>query len=294
MRSGLPGWSLRRENADTDLAKHLIQDPAWIDEPGLLHVFAICHDREPRYYLRFCDEIGVDVRFGSRTIVEHALRPDIPQSTRDHFLADQVLPRILGHSGALVLHAAAVRIGNGAVLLLGKSGSGKSTLAASFAQAGHGLLGDDALIISWRGQVPLARTVYPSLRLFPDSLGALFAEETLTTSVAHYTPKLRVNVPLKDLDESGRLPVHAMFALGTASRDNEILIRPKTIANGCMTLIENSFVLDPTDPGRAPSRLEAASRLSGQVPTFDLYYPRAYSWLPDVRAAMVEALGKNT
>ena len=245
---------------------------------------------DERFRLRLADQLSVDISFGEQLVCEHPASASVTHSTQQHFLIDQVLPRILGHEGNMVLHAAAIRLGDGAVLLLGKSGSGKSSLAASFERTGYALLGDDALVVSWRGQSAHARAVYPSLRLFPDSIDALFSGGVPTASVAHYTPKLRVSVPLKDEGERSALPIRAIFVLGAPSPNSEVQINQKSIADACMALVENSFLLDPTDKSRAPARLHDASALAREVPAFDLSYPRAYSRLADVRAAILEAL----
>ena len=286
----LPEWTVVTQDiGETALNKGTIT-PLWQDHAGQLVLTRIGTPAQSHYCLRFANLIKVDVLFPDRMIIERPLREDVTRPTREHFLVDQVLPRILGHQGKLVLHAAAVRNGDGAFLLLGKSGSGKSSLAASFDRAGFSLLGDDALVVSWRGDSPLAQAVYPSLRLFPDSIHALGLQDAQTASVAHYTPKLRISVPIKDGGESGALPIRALFMIGARSPNLEILVQPKSIADACMALVENSFVLDPTDKARAPGRLEQASRLAREVPAFDLCYPRAYSRLADVQAAILAAL----
>ena len=57
-----------------------------------------------------------------------------------------------------------------------------------------------------------------------------------------------------------------------------------------MTLVENSFALDPTDTGGALDRLEKASALAKSVPSFAINYPRDYASLPAVRAAILDCL----
>ena len=261
----------------------------WTDEHGSLILSKVDNGPSDRYRLRLSNEISVDISFDELLVCHHSTSGSVAGPAHEHFLIDQVLPRILGQQGQLVLHAAAVKVGDATVLLLGKSGSGKSTLAASFHGAGHALLGDDALIVSWPTQMANASAVYPSLRLFPDSIEAVFADDVVTASVAHYTHKLRVSVPLKDGGESGALPIRALFVLSPYSRET-VLIERKSIAEACMALVENSFVLDPTDTDRAAGRLRDASRLAGEIPAFDLCYPRAYSRLADVQAAIFEAL----
>jgi hypothetical protein len=288
----LPDCTVRRSELSNELPDGELETPIWNDELGSLTLSKIEDSSDERFRLRLADQLSVDISFGDQLVCEHPVSASVTQSTQQHFLIDQVLPRILGHNGHLVLHAAAICIGDEAVLLLGKSGCGKSSLAASFERAGYALLGDDALVVSWRGQCAHAQAVYPSLRLFPDSIHALFSEGVPTASVAHYTPKLRVSVPLKDKGESSALPIRAIFVLGAPSSDLEVQVNRKSIADACMSLVENSFVLDPTDRTRAPARLHDTSALAREVPAFDLSYPRAYSRLADVRAAILDALDR--
>jgi hypothetical protein len=53
----------------------------------------------------------------------------------------------------LMIHAAAVETGAGAVLLVGGSGAGKSTLAGALCAAGHGYLTDEAVALDGDGRV---------------------------------------------------------------------------------------------------------------------------------------------
>jgi hypothetical protein len=289
----LPDWALQRAHPGEGFTNAESEIPVWVDEEGLLSLAKLDGHLKGRYRLRFSNQIVIDVRFDERVVLEWPQDPSVPPSTREHFIADQVLPRILGQQGRLVLHAGVVRIGDQAVLLLGKSGSGKSTLGASFGKAGLRLLGDDALIVSWRDGMPCASAVYPSLRLFPDSIDALFPTPVPTDEVAHYTPKLRVRVPLAEFDEASALPIRAVFVLSKPDPEQGIGVHRKSIADACMAFVENSFVLDPMDTERASLRLHSASVLASQVPAFDLTYPRAYCRLGDVRSAISDALDQS-
>ncbi len=284
-----PEWTLARVDslaasrgveADVDL---------WQDSVGLLTLSQIGEPQTNKYRLRFADQIAVDLLIDEKALIETAKAAVVPASTRDHFLADQVLPRMLAHEGRLVLHAGAVRVDDRAVAILGKSGSGKSTLVASFDQAEHVLLGDDALVVSLPDGVPCTRSVYRSLRLFPDSIAQLFPA-VATSAVAHYTPKQRVRLTIADRDDTAPVPLCALFVITDSVPDAAIHVRPLSIADACMAIVENSFALDPTDPQRARQRLEAASDLARQVPAFAISYPRDYARLPDVRSAILTHL----
>ncbi len=54
--------------------------------------------------------------------------------------------------------------------------------------------------------------------------------------------------------------------------------------------IANSFALDPTDLDRARVKLERASALAFHIPVFELNFPRDYSRLTQVHAAILAQL----
>lgn len=228
------------------------------------------------------------IDFASRS-VSFAFSGAVDAQTVEHLLADQVLPRILAHSGVLVVHAAAVLIEGRAVLLVGRSGSGKSTLAASFVTAGYTLLGDDAIIIEEAGGRLLASAVYQSLRLFPDSVRNALGDDRRTRAVAQYTTKRRVeglHAPAGDL----RFPIAAVFVIDGPTAA-EIALAPISGADSCIALLEHSFWLDPHDPDRIRDRMTKAGTLAAQTATWTLTYPRAYAQLPSVLEVVI---GRST
>lgn len=186
------------------------------------------------------------------------------------------------------MHAGAFRVSKHCALVVGASGRGKSSLVASFDRAGLPLIGDDALVISTADGVSCAKAVYPSLRLFPDSIEALFEGSVRTTEVAHYTMKQRINVPVSADIAIQATPILAMFILREPSIRGEIRLDRLSVAESCMSVVENSFALDPSDIFGAAERLRSASALARDVPTFAISYPRDYARLPDVREAVLD------
>ncbi len=229
--------------------------------------------------------LAVDI-VPNKTIIVRP-QPGLSQVTIDHFLSDQVWPRLLAHEGSFIIHAGAVRVNGGAILLMGESGRGKSTLTASFDQVGCALMGDDAIVISSVDGEPRVRPVYPSLRLFPDSIEALMPGAITAGPVAHYSSKERIDVAGDQDRAAAAVPVRAIFSIGDATA-GEIGIHPLPRSQACMTLITNSFALDPSDLDLARGRLNRASALVRQVPMFEITYPRDYARLPDVRQAILE------
>lgn len=78
----------------------------------------------------------------------------------EHRFGSVALPMLLGELGDLPLHAAALDIGDRALIICGQSGAGKSTLAATVALAGLTVLSEDGVVVSG---LPGAATVWPGL-----------------------------------------------------------------------------------------------------------------------------------
>ncbi len=272
-------WSPRSEKLGSRL---------WEDTRGL-SISTIDNCEERRFRLRFADEVIFDVDPASKKIVISS-RPNIPEISVLHLISDQILPRVVAHEGALTIHAGAVCVRDFAILVLGDSGFGKSTLVASLDNAGLNLMGDDALIISRTGSAHRAEALYPSLRLMPDSIKALFGERRSSALMAHYSEKRRMSVPFAVDASPERRPIAAIFALEAGGRDGKIRCERKSAAEACMTLIANSFELDPTDLDRATRKLAQAAALASDVPTFRLSYPRDYARLLEVHATMLAVL----
>ena len=277
-------WSAS-DNFDyvTDLTWQWNEEMVWRDSVGSLTVSRVGQHSERRYRLRPGDWMFVDIvrddQFLSRA------RVGTSKINCEHFVADQVVPRLLSHQGYLVLHAGAIEHLGGAILLVGASGLGKSTLSSSFVNSGSPLLGDDAIVISTPVSRPHAQAVYRSLRLLPDSMKALSPPMSSATPMADYSSKQRLDVPN---GSESPLPVLATFILAPPHAGSLIELRQLSIANACMTYIENSFALDPSDTARARDRMEQASALARRVPAFAISYPRDYARLPEVRQAILD------
>ncbi|MES2902594.1 MAG: hypothetical protein V4696_00260 [Pseudomonadota bacterium] len=258
----------------------------WQDPSGPLRVLRVGSVEKRHFRVLLDENVAVDV-LPDRKLVVHATL-EMPKSTIEHFVADQVMPRVLAQDGEFVLHSAAIRFGGGAILILGTSGSGKSTLAASFQFEGYVLMGDDAAIIATEG-VPSATALYASLRLFPDSIAALLPDDIVSEDVAHYSEKQRLSIQTSKGLENESVPLIAIFILAEPT-DDAICVTRLSVANACMALLSNSFALDPTDAKGAHNRLQKASELAGRIPAYALEYPRDYTRLREVRQAIVGRL----
>ena len=152
-----------------------------------------CGRHGEKYLLRITGLACFTIDFNAQKISVLA-ENECPKYTLAHLLIDQVIPRVLGHMGRVVLHASAVELSDGqAVAFTGVSGQGKSTLATAFFSAGSRLLSDDCLLLENHEGTVYVMASYPSLRLWADSEQAVVEEDKVKdarySEMAHYTNK---------------------------------------------------------------------------------------------------------
>ena len=212
--------------------------------------------------------------------------PAAPLHMVRHLILDQVLPRIVFHSGRLVVHASAVADEQGVVVFLGQPGSGKSTLAASFHQRGFGLLTDDCLLLEesdgWFRGIP----AYPGVRLWADSAEALLPEVEVQDGDGDQGWKKRLRTAAPP-DQSP--PVRALFVLGTPEEmevAQAVSVEPVKGAAALTELIRHGFPLDTSDHRSVEEQFVESGAVLRAMPLFRLTYPRGHDWLPEVREAI--------
>lgn len=100
------------------------------------------------------------------------IQPFMPVGAPDirAFLLGTVLAVLCFNRGVLPLHASAVEMAGGAVLVAGNSGLGKSSLAAALHRRGARLLSDDLCALDFQGrEQPVVWPAFPRLKLWRDS-----------------------------------------------------------------------------------------------------------------------------
>ncbi len=215
-----------------------------------------------------------------------------PARTIRHLFLDQVLPRMLGHQGHLMVHASAVESVDGEGLaFIGGSGWGKSTLALSFEPSQARFLTDDCLkLVVDNGQLK-GLPAYPGSRLWSDSIAALLPEAVDTGPVSHYSAKRRVGPgqPVMSLPSE----FTALFFLQQPAAANHAVLRVRPLVGGAvvMQLIQNSFLLDVRNSDSTAGQFESIRRLLATGPhCFTLQYPREFSRLSEVRETILAAV----
>src|SRR5690348_4232393 len=80
-----------------------IADLRWQDPATPLSISELRSPEGLTYRLCLDRDLAVDVWPDERIVVRQA--PHVPKATIDHFLADQVIPRLIAHRGSFVFHA---------------------------------------------------------------------------------------------------------------------------------------------------------------------------------------------
>jgi hypothetical protein len=207
------------------------------------------------------------------------------ESTLRHLLLDQVLPRILGQAGHLVIHASAVeKEQSGGVAFCGESGWGKSTLAASFQSEGFRFVSDDCLKLAIVGDSLMGIPAYAGGRLMQDSIDVLQPGAVNIEPVAQYSSKRRFKTPGK-MANTG-IALGAVFFLQDPvdCHGDEVQVIPMSGTEAIMGLIKHSFLLDAEDRQATRRRFMSLQAFLMARPMFySLAYPRDYSRLDEVK-----------
>lgn len=259
----------------------------WLDEDEVVLSLAYAG---PDYWLRVPGLADFLLQLDPPRILISPEAAALDPATLEHQLVDQILPRLLAQLGELLVHASALKINGRHALFLGPSGWGKSTLAGLLQQRGHHVLSDDCVQVNPAGERFNAIPTYPSLRLYPDSLQAVFPDLVETMPVANYTQKRRVPMA-PPAHVAGGVPIDALYLLGDpADADGNIHVSPLRPAEICLALIRHSFRLDLKDRVASARHLERCSAIARSVPAFRLDYPRDYGLHDELEQAICQHL----
>jgi len=135
------------------------------------------------------------------------------------YLLGPVFGFVLRLRGITCLHASAVAVDDQAVVFAGPTGAGKSTVAATFALRGHAVMADDVVALSDDGEHVAVQPGAPRIRLWPDSVRALYGGDDAL-------PRLTPTWDKRFLDAAGDghrfqdrpLPLAAVYILGERVR----------------------------------------------------------------------------
>jgi len=247
------------------------------------------------YHLRFNELAHFHVNKATKAIHCYPM-PDIPLTTITHLFLDIVIPLVLSQQASLVLHASAVSISGKMIAFLGGTGQGKSTITTSLGQKGYPVVTDDCLVIEEEGNNFLGIPIYPSLRLWPEVVSALFDPTPRLPRVAHYTDKMRLGLR-EDLLRFSDLPrsLHRIYVLNRypeTEMTQDILIDTLSPRDAFMETVKHPYRLEIDIRQILQKEFNVLGRLVNSIDIRRIRYPRDYALLPNVCEAILEDLKK--
>jgi hypothetical protein len=213
------------------------------------------------------DSIGHFLMVGGREVIVDPVRKlDAPEL---HAILLGPVLGVLCHQRRLFpLHAACVRMGDGAIALAGRTGAGKSTLAAALARRGHSLVADDICIVeSLDSGRALVRPGFPRLKLWNDALQALGISSDGMVRAALGKHKYHFYEP-EGFDPSP-VALHGIYFLDRSPAARRQEIRPEHGAQA-VTAVSKEIYRRPIGfwLGHKVALLTDALRLGTLVPVF--------------------------
>ncbi|HYW22398.1 MAG TPA: serine/threonine protein kinase [Nodularia sp. (in: cyanobacteria)] len=216
-------------------------------------------------------------------------------------LLGQVLGCVLRLRGTLCLHACVVKIGQHAVAIVGETGAGKSTTAAALAKEGYSILSDDIAVFKDDEQHWFVQPGYPRIRLWPQTINALYGSESDFTKIFSSCEKRFVELVGNSSETvwkfySDPLPLAAIYVLG--KRQPELvapMIETISPATAVMTLMTHRSVSHlKLGMDKQAQEFAGLSRLAMTVPIRRVSRNDSLTALPQLCAAIVNDVANIT
>ena len=244
------------------------------------------------YHLEFPELAHFHVSTSAKTIRCYPM-PDIPLTTITHLFLDIVIPLVLSRQASLVLHGSAVLISGQMIAFLGETGQGKSTIAASLGRQGFPVATDDCLVVEEKEDEILGIPLYPSLRLWPEALSALFGDAPGLPPVCHYSEKkqLGMSEDLVRFSPTAR-PLHRIYILARHPEpgNSNITIAPLSPRDAFIALMKHPYRLEIGIHERLRKEFDVIGRVVKLIDVRSMTYPRDYALLPKVCEAILSDL----
>ena len=184
------------------------------------------------------------------------------------YLLGPTLGFVLCLRGITCLHASAIAIADRAVALVGPSGSGKSTTAAAFARLGCPVLTDDVLALEDQGTGFKVQPAYPRVRLWPNSVDALFGSvDALPLITPNWDKRfLDLNGPAYRFQHEP-LPLAGIYILDVRNADPLVpRVEAVSLREGLMSLVANTYATNLLDKPMRAKEFQVLGRLVESVP----------------------------
>lgn len=211
------------------------------------------------------------------------------------YLLGPVLGFALRLKGITCLHASAFVFRNSVVALAGEAGSGKSTTAAALAQRGFPVLSDDVVALLDKGGTIWVEPAYPRLRLWPDSVHALFgSEDALSRLTPNWDKRYLDLTQLKYHFSTTSLPLSAIYLISDRTDDlNAPFVEAIPTKQALLALIANSYASCLLDSAMRAREFKCLSRLLESIPIRRIRPHTDPAYLPSLCDVILEDLEAN-
>jgi hypothetical protein len=213
------------------------------------------------------------------------------------YFVGPVLGCVLRLRGILCLHASVVKIDDRAVAILGRKKSGKSTCAAGLTQMGAALLSDDMAVLSPKNDGFLVHPGYPQIRLWPQSIEAIYPGRGDLPKVYSHREKrylpLGVESPAAATFWPRASPLSVIYVLEeiedprTGPRVEAVAPQDKAIA-----LIRNTFGSYVVSDENRTNEFQLVAQLSRTIPIRRLVFARNLTRLAAQTRAILEDVNR--
>lgn len=170
--------------------------------------------------------------------------------------------------GFISLHACAIAVNNRAIAIVGPAGSGKSTTAAAFAERGYCILAEDVVTLRDRGTEFLVQPGYPSIRLWPSSVEALYGSDVSLPKLTPTWDKCYLDLTQDKYEfQTSPLPLAAIYLLAERTDDPAApFVQDLSPSDKLISLVANTYAAYLMDREMRGKEFKFLHRVLNAVP----------------------------
>jgi len=183
------------------------------------------------------------------------------------YLLGPVMGFVLLLRGFVSLHACALAVDDQAIAIVGPAGSGKSTTAAAFAGQGYAILAEDVVTLRERGEEFMVQPGYPSIRLWPSSVEALYGSAATLPRLTPTWDKRYLDLTQTQYEfQKQPLPLTAIYLLAERTGRPAPFVREMAAREALLSLIANTYATYLMDRQMRAREFELLNRVLSRVP----------------------------
>ncbi len=219
----------------------------------------------------------------------------VDSTTIQHFLIDQVIPRLVSNNNNIVVHASAVEYKNNIVAFIGDSGSGKSTsvLALTNNSKKIHLLCDDSVLIENREDKFLTHPSYPAIRLWPNSAKIFGNDLFQHQKASEINNKLLIS---RNNPNSGFITepkqLKSVYMLNPTNNNN-VTIEEMTSQKAFEEITKGVFRLDVYDKNQLKEEFNFVSQLTKNIKFFGINYKQDFNLIDEFTEKITKHIEDN-